>query len=367
MDEFPDSDPVAFCSEYPCDPNPCKNGGSCIRTGVDDFSCECLPDYRGKTCNLYLDGFEVPFTVSAIDFHEYQKKDGGLNGNCETDTRVEAKNTADVRCLSQVWNKQCFVGWTQKRDWFKYKFHNELNNTPVSIIVTIASARNDKRVRVSLDPALPLRELVNAPGKGWNVFEERVLETSLPEGDFELEIFFNDGGVNLCSVAVEKRQPQWQGSVVPFTTGAIDYSGADLEPNREEGGDCDAGAVSAATTDDSRCLSNDGTERSCFLGWLQAGDAFQYAFRTEEAGTFYVKVILASNQSDKRVRVQVSDHGELIGESVDLQAPGLGWRTFKEYYWPVDLTSGEFEVDLRLLDGKVNLCAVGVVSEDPTR
>jgi hypothetical protein len=47
-----------------------------------------------------------------------------------------------------------------------------------------------------------------------------------------------------------------------------------------------------------------------------------------------------------------------------MYAPGLGWREFKDYYVPVDLTKpGEFEVDLRILDGKVNLCAVGVVLE----
>jgi hypothetical protein len=368
MDDFPNSDAGAFCSEYPCDPNPCQNGGSCIRTGVDDFECACLPDYRGETCNLYLEGFEVPFTVSAIDFHEYRESDGGLNGNCEIDTRVDAKKSSDSRCLSQIWNKNCFVGWTQRGDWLRYKFHNALGNAPVNIIVTIASARNDKRIRVSLEPG-SARRVFDAPGEGWNAFEERVLETYLPdEGDYEVEIFFNDGGVNLCSVAVERRQSQLQGLVVPFTTGAIDYSGADLEPNRDaEGGDCDAGVVSAATFDDSRCLSNEGTERSCFLGWLQAGDAFQYAFRAEEAGTFYVKVILASSSSDKRVRMQVLDHGELIGESVEVNAPGLGWRTFREYYLPVYLTSGEFEVDLSLLDGKVNLCAVGVVLEAPIR
>jgi hypothetical protein len=194
------------------------------------------------------------------------------------------------------------------------------------------------------------------------------LPTKLNEGNYEITVTFKSGDVNLCSVAVEERPYEWEGAVVPFTTGAIDYTSAYISPSHEEedAGDCDGGAapVSAAFTDDSRCLSNDGTGRSCFLGWLR-GDAFQYAFRANEAGQFYVKVVLASKRSDKRVRVEVTDHGEVVGDSVVLYAPGLGWREFKEYYVPVNLTKpGEFEVDLRILDGKVNLCAVGVVPED---
>src|SRR5690606_1392004 len=32
-----------------CTPNPCQNGGTCI-DGVDDFSCECTPEWGGELC-----------------------------------------------------------------------------------------------------------------------------------------------------------------------------------------------------------------------------------------------------------------------------------------------------------------------------
>lgn len=32
-----------------CVPNPCKNSGTCSADG-DDFSCSCIPDYTGDTC-----------------------------------------------------------------------------------------------------------------------------------------------------------------------------------------------------------------------------------------------------------------------------------------------------------------------------
>lgn len=32
-----------------CNPNPCKNGGTCSGTGVN-ITCSCLPQYKGKRC-----------------------------------------------------------------------------------------------------------------------------------------------------------------------------------------------------------------------------------------------------------------------------------------------------------------------------
>jgi hypothetical protein len=371
MGDFPDMDPVEFCDRYPCDPNPCKNGGSCIFTGIDAFECECLRSYRGETCEFHLDTFEVPFAVSAIDFYEYRENYDGPNGNCETYTSVDAKIASDSSCMSKVFDKTCFVGWTKSGDWLSYKFHNEKNYNPVNVVVTLASARSDKVVNVLIVQSSSGldAQLMTAPGKGWDVFEKRVLPTKLNEGNYLVFVQFETGDVNLCSVAVEERPYEWEGAVAPFTTGAIDYTSAYISPSHEDedAGDCygRAAPFSAAFTEDPRCLGNDSTGgRSCFVGWLRANDTFQFAFRANEAGQFYVKVVLASKRSDKRVRVEVTDHGEVVGDSVVLYAPGLGWREFKEYYVPVNLTKpGEFEVDLRILDGKVNLCAVGVVLE----
>ncbi|XP_070834163.1 hyaluronan-binding protein 2-like [Chaetodon trifascialis] len=34
-----------------CEPNPCKNGGTCIKEG-NDFDCQCPPGYRGRFCHV---------------------------------------------------------------------------------------------------------------------------------------------------------------------------------------------------------------------------------------------------------------------------------------------------------------------------
>ena len=34
-----------------CDPNTCMNNGTCT-DGVDDFTCDCLPGFTGKNCEM---------------------------------------------------------------------------------------------------------------------------------------------------------------------------------------------------------------------------------------------------------------------------------------------------------------------------
>ncbi|XP_039995793.1 hyaluronan-binding protein 2-like isoform X2 [Xiphias gladius] len=34
-----------------CEPNPCRNGGKCIKDG-EDFDCQCPPGYRGRFCHV---------------------------------------------------------------------------------------------------------------------------------------------------------------------------------------------------------------------------------------------------------------------------------------------------------------------------
>ena len=36
-----------------CDPNPCQNGGECIDE-VNDYTCECTPDWTGEDCELSM-------------------------------------------------------------------------------------------------------------------------------------------------------------------------------------------------------------------------------------------------------------------------------------------------------------------------
>lgn len=42
---------TAFSTDALCEPNPCKNGGRCIKDG-DDFDCECPTGFRGRFCHV---------------------------------------------------------------------------------------------------------------------------------------------------------------------------------------------------------------------------------------------------------------------------------------------------------------------------
>uniref|UniRef100_H3D7C0 trypsin n=1 Tax=Tetraodon nigroviridis TaxID=99883 RepID=H3D7C0_TETNG len=40
------------CKTYSvCEPNPCQNGGTCVRAG-NDFDCQCAPGFRGSLCQV---------------------------------------------------------------------------------------------------------------------------------------------------------------------------------------------------------------------------------------------------------------------------------------------------------------------------
>ena len=41
-------------------PNPCKNGGTCVRKGKKGYKCECLDPYFGKHCQKEHEG-NLPF------------------------------------------------------------------------------------------------------------------------------------------------------------------------------------------------------------------------------------------------------------------------------------------------------------------
>ena len=46
-----ESTPLKLNSEtIDCDPNPCKNGGTCHDTGMNSFDCSCTEGFEGEVC-----------------------------------------------------------------------------------------------------------------------------------------------------------------------------------------------------------------------------------------------------------------------------------------------------------------------------
>ena len=48
----------------PCDAAPCANGGTCGRTGLNDFSCLCEGNWDGATCDG--EALHMIYTVSEL-------------------------------------------------------------------------------------------------------------------------------------------------------------------------------------------------------------------------------------------------------------------------------------------------------------
>ncbi|KAJ7393684.1 hypothetical protein OS493_003342 [Desmophyllum pertusum] len=55
VQESPESSVITIKTEDEdkCEPNPCHNGGTCVKTYnlIDGYQCDCADDYGGITCS----------------------------------------------------------------------------------------------------------------------------------------------------------------------------------------------------------------------------------------------------------------------------------------------------------------------------
>jgi hypothetical protein len=64
----------------PCSPNPCRNGGMCRQSTVDDYMCTCMEEYTGKYCETPK-GCDFPSVVACLD-NANQALVDGLHDRC---------------------------------------------------------------------------------------------------------------------------------------------------------------------------------------------------------------------------------------------------------------------------------------------
>ena len=63
-----------FIDKNECASNPCKNGGTCT-DGVNKFSCQCAPGYKGYECEIgtkleYLNLLTVVIPFKRPNIHD---------------------------------------------------------------------------------------------------------------------------------------------------------------------------------------------------------------------------------------------------------------------------------------------------------
>lgn len=174
----------------------------------------------GQVPRSQQDRFVVPFWTSAIDFTNYWEADTMFDGHVECkpfdSSLVDVYKTTDRKCWTQD-DKLCFVGWTRKGEWLQYAFEVKEKHV-YDVTVSLGSVKRNRRVEVKI-PGVGEREYY-APGHGWETFWTYTWTTELSPGDYDLDILFLDGEVNVCSVSVEHGnayKPPPQG--MPFRAG----------------------------------------------------------------------------------------------------------------------------------------------------
>jgi hypothetical protein len=180
-------------------------------------------------------------------------------------------------------------------------------------------------------------------------------------------------GVDLCSIKITNHV---QVPYIPFAINANEKLIANGEVDTARYGNCffagppphDLNKPDAQLTQlDSTCQALG----ICHIAFTQPGEWLFYNFRTTdediigmEDGSELVPVNIivrvASYSSSKRIWMQVADQNEL-GMSDSFSTPGLGYQTFQDIVWPVNLQPVPIHsLRIEFPGGNVNLCSIRV-------
>jgi len=124
----------------------------------------------------------VPFAIgAATQYSDFYDTTEQHYGNCGSGP-VDSKNVNDGVCVER--GGTCSVGWTIRDEWLLYDFTMSASG-PIDITLRLSSKRSTKKIAIDVDDTE--LSIWNAPGLGWSVFEDRVVENiSLAEGAHQL-------------------------------------------------------------------------------------------------------------------------------------------------------------------------------------
>ena len=140
----------------------------------------------------------VPFDASVLDYSDFIQKTSKNRGSCGVGP-VDATSVDDATCNAR--GSKCTVAWTEKGEALMYEIEVG-SKQEVDITIRLSSEREGKRLYLAVDGK---RKYLEAPGKGWDDFDDYTWKNvSLDSGRHTLEIHFENGQVNLCSVSVQR-------------------------------------------------------------------------------------------------------------------------------------------------------------------
>jgi hypothetical protein len=306
-------------------------------------------DGKVNVCSISVKpSFIVPFHAPALDYSDIDGFTSSNRGNCLPEGPVFAKHTSDSVCIFR--GGDCFIGGIVPWERLKHDFYTS-HYIVGDITARVASKRIDKEFLIKV--GWQNSPWLNAPGRGWNDFEDIVWEdVRLRKGWHPLEITFVDGLMNLCSISVTN--PAF---IAPFDVGALDYTYLEGFTSSDRGNCLPEGPVFAKYTSDKECINRGG---ECYVGSTRRRDLFAYSFEAPRSGDYDITVRVASKNAAKRIRLEVDQEGTIVGVRT-WNTPGNGWDKFEDRVFEgVSLERGKYVVDAQFLDGKVNLCSVSI-------
>ena len=288
-------------------------------------------------------------------------------GTCG-DGPAAAQQTSDAICLQRD-HSPCNIAFTKAEEYLEYEFYtNDWDD--FDIWVRVATAVPNRKIRIELHPlGGPVQtKTLDVINDGWQDFHDVVWDLLfLDPNHYTLRVYFETGGVNLCSVAVKPSTSRYN-LFVPGMYTALMYNDY-IEHSAERRGDCPASGVwfggpvpDAQITFDPVCnQALRETKVACNIGWTEPGEVLFYSFDLDgHHDLLNLSFRVASNSAKRRFQVTAN------GQSRTFSTPGTGWQEFKTVTWS-NLSIGTnkyFEVRVAFIDGSVNLCAVGAMYAD---
>lgn len=128
-DESPEILAMADHSPAPCDPNPCKNGGTCTEND-SGFQCGCTSDFTGDQCEQPISEYQLYsfnlVLVSSVIFYPFLLyPEGGSILWSKHDFGKHKKRTYYFVSLSYLTNDRKPMRREGEMDYRKEYFENE--------------------------------------------------------------------------------------------------------------------------------------------------------------------------------------------------------------------------------------------------
>ena len=159
-----------------------------------------------------LDGVLVPAKIEAENYDSYRDLTTGNTGGEYRQEDVDIESTTDV-------GGGYSVGWTAAGEYLRYKIAVS-DAGEYRIKARVATTKGGLSIQLKLDGDQLGGALIVPNSGGWQNWRDTTTTVSLPQGEHELEVYFNDAEVNLNYIDI---------------VDADDYSGAPNTVNKERG------------------------------------------------------------------------------------------------------------------------------------